>query len=392
MVPPCQEVPETWAVELRLLDEYDQLLEEHLTTELGRSVALTFGNLENGAPVFVEGRAIGTDGRAGPWRRAWTIPGIAPVASLVYEQAEEIQFSPDSTRLLMRAVTGVGEGPWRPTVNLVLLDIDSGDSSSLTDLVYSYGNNYALKTPIWSPDGSRIAFAYTASETAAFFNLGIHLIELNAAPVTERRLLDGLRHGIFPFWLQGKNAIDFFESNSDVTSTSGGDITQYSWSRLSVTDATVQSIRVFPSQVVPMHADVTGDGNLLVYNARESGEHFLVVQDTLSLLEIARFAASATGDRGFRYPCWSPDGLRIAAGAELSGRDGDSNYNVWVLDLATERWTPLTGYINQLQLSWITGLDWSADGRYVAVSGVRMDEWLQGSSTYVSKVYLIETP
>ncbi len=52
------------------------------------------------------------------------------------------------------------------------------------------------------------------------------------------------------------------------------------------------------------------------------------------------------------------------------------NYEVWVLDRDTRRWTPLTGFAGQVRVGLPSGLDWSPDGQSIAVSGA-------GGSVYV---------
>ncbi len=104
------------------------------------------------------------------------------------------------------------------------------------------------------------------------------------------------------------------------------------------------------------------DGTKLAY-ARFEGNHAVVyVQDVAS--GTREIVSQALGHNG--APAWSPDGKKLALAMQNKKPGGNSNFDIYVLDLQTKNLTRFTDH-------WAieTYPAWSPDGKYIAFTSDR---------------------
>lgn len=349
------------AVELRLLDEEYREVERRRSERLGERIEVWFEGVVNGRTYHVEGRAIGADRRYGLALRALVVPGVAPETERVWDEAAgPVEFSPDSRFLLLHSRNSAGP-------DLVRLDLETGESVALTDFVpaepASGGMQHFLEGAAWSPDGGRVAYAYAPAESYwRTHEVELRLLQLDGGTVEDRVLLAVNGGFPLPFWLPGLDAVDFLAFDAEG---------HHAWWRVGTAGGPVEAVQVLPAGLVATAVDVSADGRFIALSGRDVADapaYFLRIEEVDTGREVARVPSRYSE---LMHPALAPDGRRVAVGTQIGGcavREYGYDYEVWILDLATERWTPLTGFVGHLRCVGPTGLDWSDDGRWVAVA------------------------
>jgi dipeptidyl aminopeptidase/acylaminoacyl peptidase len=205
------------------------------------------------------------------------------------QDAGQLDLSPDHERLVFTTTMDGG-------VNAIAtIDIDGSDMT-----VIKRGN---VEYPTWSPDGSRIAFAWLPRHVD---NVDVYVMDADGSDV--ERVTDDPFDDIRPRWTpDGRSLVyvnfDPDEGNPDTQWTTSADIWRIGAdgddaTRLTTTDG---------SDTYP---DVSPDGRRIVYFHRE--------EDAIELRVMDRDGSGdelllSSQDDGF-LPRWSPDGTRIAFG------------------------------------------------------------------------------
>lgn len=216
--------------------------------------------------------------------------------------------------------------------DLFLSDAGRGVSARLTF------SAYPKMPPVWSPDGSRVAF--TGRDWRLAHEAGLYVVEAERG--TARRLVDG-GTDYLPTWSPDSSELAF------VTHERG----QYEVSVVDVATGALRLLAGKPNQIAfPVWSP---DGSALAY---------VVVfgpQDGL-------YVVSADGARETRLtewitftPVWSPDGREIAFTAPNSG-----NSEVYVINVET-------GALRNVSRNSAYDADpvWSPDGRQIAFYSLR---------------------
>jgi len=271
--------------------------------------------------------------------------------------------------------------------NLVVCQMNP-DGSDQTDLTDSTG---AAMWPVWSPDGTKVAFMGRIGE-----NLDISVVDADGSG--EQRLTYDPALDMFPVWSPDGNSIAF-QTNRDgnneiyVMNADGTDqtnLTSYSkmdgWPSWSPDGARIlfysmQSVTLHIEEIEPKLAlenlEVTvmdTDGTDLVNLSRNDatdqlpvwspdgtqiafqsdrdgpGEIFVMNSDGTNQTNVTNNPA------GDGWPCWSPDGTKIAF---VSSRDGDME--IYVVNADGSGLTKLTN-----NSAWDGGPTWSPDGTQIA--------------------------
>ena len=271
------------------------------------------------------------------------------------------------------------------------------DGSDSTDLASGGRIDY----PAWSPDGTRIAFM----QGMGALTEEIHVV--NADGTGEHRLSNPSAQDFFPAWSPDGSRIvyqgasdsnaDIYVMNADGTGRinltwSAKEDTWPSWSpdgtkilfhslRSLVLHPAATGPKLLPEsyEVMVMNADGSGVTNLSLSPASDwypcwspDGTKIAFQSDRDGVGEIFSMNSDGSGQRNLTNnpaldggPSWSPDGTRIAF---LSNRDG--NPEIYVMNADGTGQTRLTN-----NTVWDAGPTWSPDGSHIAFESTRDGEY-----------------
>ena len=222
-------------------------------------------------------------------RSACGSDGSARVQLAVVDLIENVTWNSDCSRM---AWTNTDRELW----------VANGDGSAQQRLLRDFGK---LKWPVWSPDGSRIAFSTIIRDTAGASE---HIYVINADGSGRIQVTHGDAANSGPTWSPDGERLAFGRT-SEVTPTG-------------------QTERVFDTYVVIAHADGGNETPLL------------------------------QGGSGETSPSWSPDGRRIAYFGQSVI---DNMFELWVMntDGSDARFLTVADRVR--------GASWSPDGTRIAV-------------------------
>jgi Tol biopolymer transport system component len=181
--------------------------------------------------------------------------------------------------------------------------------------------------PVWSPDGTRIAFVSSRDDNSEIYVMGAD----GSNPTNLTRHEDS---DFFPVWSPNGNKIAF--------------MTDREQTGLVILDATPKILPEFNMEIFVMNADGTGQTNLTGNSAWDG------------------------------YPSWSPDGAKIVF---QSDRGVDMIVSLIILpdDLGTEIYSVNANGSNLTRLSWSPEDDvypsWSPDGSKIVFQSYRDGNW-----------------
>ena len=262
------------------------------------------------------------------------------------------------------------------------------DGTNKTDLTNILG---MAMFPVWSPDGTKIAFMNRSGE-----NLDIHVVDADGS--NKRRLTYDPAWDLFPTWSPDGQRI-LFQTNRDgnmeiyimnADGTGQTNLTGYSkldawpsWSPdgtkilyYSLRTASLHIEEIEPSsvldtlEIMAMDADGTDAVNLSRNTATDQlplwspdGTNIAFQSDRDGVGEIFVMNSDGSNQRNITdnpaadgWPCWSPEGTRMAF---VSSRDGDME--IYVVNADGSGLTKLTN-----NSAWDGGPTWSSDGTQIA--------------------------
>jgi Tol biopolymer transport system component len=259
-------------------------------------------------------------------------------------------WSPDGTRIAFSGYDHEGSSSGGgANYDVYVMNAGGSDLRNLTKSADDVARGASQGPPVWSPDGTMIAFEGDDGE-----NDGLYV--MNADGTGFRRLADGLR----PAWSPDGSRIlftmgrDLYSISPDGTGAaqltySPGWDEQPTWSpdgtRIAFerSDGGANSIFVMAADgsqehevfqepgVDPFHPLWSPDGTQLLFDAwtkpgQGNSDIYLVDADGLGWTDL-----TPTTDRAENWPVWSPDGERVAfrATTELTVDTGD--YPVYVI-------------------------------------------------------------
>lgn len=233
-------------------------------------------------------------------------------------------WSPDGTRIAFVSNRDPNLAECWPNDEIYVMDADGSHVTRLTD-------NPALDwTPVWSPDGTRIAFISTRVEPAAacqcvLCNRGIYVMDADGSHVT--RLTEITPYDRDPSWSPDGRRIAFVGSTSVSVHV--------------YTTAVIYVMDVDGSHATPLSDNAalelgpawSPDGTRIAFvSYRDSNAEIYMMDADGS--HVTRLTDNPAVDLG---PAWSPDGTRISF---ASYRDG--NGEIYVMDADGSNVTRLT--------------------------------------------------
>ena len=280
-------------------------------------------------------------------------------------------WSPDGSKIAFaskRALDGSNAINTHATQNVWVMNADGTSPTPLTRLTASIASFDA--NPVWSPDGSKIAFASARAldgSNAANTNSVANIWVMNAdgssqAPLTG---LSSISNGftadsLNPVWSPDGSKIAYVSrralDGSDGFNAPNG--TQNIWLMNADGSSTVPLTRLTGEFTDCLNPAWSPDGSKIVFHTRRAlnGTDFignnatdnvwLMNADGSSQTALTKVTANISGSSS-PNPIWSPDGSKIVfvSGADLSGIDfpnNNSTANIWVINADGSGATPLS--------------------------------------------------
>lgn len=280
-----------------------------------------------------------------------------------------------------RALDGSNAADPGPTENIWVMNPDGSGVTALTNITVNLAGNF---NPVWSPDGSRIAFSSSRAldgSNADNTNNNSNVWEMNAdgsnlAPLTK---LTKAESGGPAFSPDGGKIV--FSSTGALDGSDNPNNAGNIWvmnldgsGAAPLTRATAQGVDSFSPLWSP-------DGSKIVFfssraldssdapNANGTVNIWVMKADGSGEIPLTKLTAPGVFPPGLATCAWSPDGSKIAFGSSryLDGSDAvntNSTSNIWVMKADGSGGTPLT----QLTANGADSLkpQWSPDGSKIA--------------------------
>ena len=269
-------------------------------------------NNDNGFPAFFGGPAWSPDGTRLAFRTRdfeesdWDISVAFADGSGVEQITEndwhdtEPAWSPDGR---IAYVTGtIGDGIW-------VIDPDDGTVEKLT-------KGHDDRHPMWSPDGTRIAFARRMLDFDSDYDIWV----MDANGANPRQLTDNDRWDEEPEWSPDGTRIAF-HARTIVYDRTENQFKSLDDSEIYVVNVNDGSIQQLTDNDQGDYAPVwSPDGARIAFNGYRGAKYEIIVMDADGSNQQQLTHNSSWN----RSPAWSPDGTRIAYSRRSSG--------IWVMD------------------------------------------------------------
>jgi Tol biopolymer transport system component len=277
-------------------------------------------------------------------------------------------WSPDGSKIAFaskRALDGSNAVNTHATQNVWVMNADGASPVPLTRLTASIGS-FVDASPAWSPDGSKIAFASARAldgSDASNTNSAANIWVMNAdgsSPTPLTRLTAASADSLNPVWSPDGSKIAYLSARaldgSDAVNMPNG--TQNIWVMNADGSSPAPLTRLTGELTDCLNPAWSPDGSKIVFHTRRAlnGTDFigsngtdniwLMNADGSSQTALTKLTASIVS-RSSPNPIWSPDGSKIVfvSGADLGGLDfpnNDSTTNIWVMNADGSGITPLT--------------------------------------------------
>lgn len=139
--------------------------------------------------------------------------------------------------------------------------------------------------------------------------------------------------------------------------------------RQPVTQSTLQALETIDRTAEPTQPPITFRGLVAFEASQDGNSDIFLLNGSGGRSDVTNLTTSPANET---YPAWSPDGEWVAflSDSDAEGQPGGKQ-ELYVLTVAGSRLTRLTA---RSDVEWRGPLEWSADGRYIALTGLRGDQ------------------
>jgi len=278
-----------------------------------------------GIPLTVYDGIMDLSGSAEPGSTVELFKGGVSIGTTTATSTDLVQTFP-----LDSSPSGASISPDGKTLAYLVYDNNSGSSSIWLMQTSGAGSTQIIPqgdTPVWSPDGRKLA--YTSSSRISLYDTGTHTASLLTGDVS---VSEGS-----PSWSSDGTKIAFISNRGGFYDV---------W----IKDIPSGILSQVTNQKSSPSAKLSPDGKKVAYF---EGQGLYVVDLLGETLTVDLTTDSTSLD-------WSPDGKRLAF---ISSKNGNGNYDIFVLDLETQNQTQLTH-----SPQGTSNISWSPDGQKIVFS------------------------
>ncbi len=352
--------------------------------------------------------AANTNGTQNIWVMKSDGTGATPLTKLTASQADVVAaaWSPDGSKIAFesfRALDGSDAPSTNNTLNIWAMKSDGTGATPLTRLTALNAHSFG---PVWSPDSSKIAFAalraLDGSDAVGTENIWVVNADgTGAAPLTKLTASTATSSG--PVWSPDGSKIAFLSERAlDGSNAGNTNNTSNIWAMKSDGTGATPLTKLTANGALSFFSVWSPDGGKIAFlseraldgsdaeNTNSTENIWVIKADGSGAAPLTKLTAfnARTGS-----PVWSPDGSKIVFDAQraLDGRDAaniNSVSNIWVMSADGSSATPLT----RLTVLNADSFDpvWSLDGSKIAFDSQRaLDGSAAANTNSVSNIWVM---
>ena len=262
-------------------------------------------------------------------------------------------WSPDGRRIVF-------ESDRKGNPDIYVMDADGSRVTQLTRDLFArlyLSRSPADGHPVWSPDGSRIAFVSGRDNVMmTYMDTNIYVMASdgsNVVQLTGRGAEEGM-----PSWSPNGKQIAY--SGRDVFTSDGQSIENPTWDIYVIDADSSNSVQLTNDPANEMEAAWSPDGNRIAYISDSNGPDFNIYVMNADGSNITQLTSGAENEFG---PAWSPDGSQIAFTSDRNG-----NVQIYVMKADGSDITLLTDDGSNSAYP-----SWSPDGKQILFESDRED-------------------
>lgn len=352
--------------------------------------------------------AANTNGTQNIWAMKSDATGMTPLTRVTATQSDTSDpvWSPDGSKIAFqspRALDGSDAANTNNTFNVWVMKSDGTGATPLTRLTAVNAHSFS---PVWSPDGSKIAFAalraLDGSDAVGTENIWVVNADgTGAAPLT--KLTSSFATSSGPAWSPDGSKIAFLSARAlDGSNAPNTNNTSNIWVMKSDGTGALPLTKLTANGALSFFSVWSPDGGKIAFLSERAldgsdAENTNSTENIWVMKADGSGAAALTKLTAFKAqtgsPVWSPDGSKIAFDSQraLDGSDAantNSTSNIWVMSADGSAATPLT----KLSVLNADSFDpvWSLDGSKIAFDSQRaLDGSAAANANSVSNIWVM---